>query len=307
MGFYDRIFGMPLLINGQTIDDSAIDQEFSAIKAHYESLSSISCCERDDEFRGYAKENIIFRALLTQEAERTIPEPSDEEVSRAFQKLKDEHGGSDQFYANMGLVPDQDELIRDDLRLNLKVESLREKTCSALATPTEEECRSFYDQNIEQYSEEEEVRASHIFKSVRKTEERETIFKNLCEVRQKLVGGADFNQLACKHSDKPEEEIDLGFFKRGELMDEFEIVTFSMQTGEISPIFATPHGFHLAKVTERKTGSPKPFKSVRENIEAEIIAQRQDAKLQKLVDELKKSAKVEYIEPEEPINSQDHN
>ncbi|MBT3615260.1 MAG: hypothetical protein HN524_04670, partial [Verrucomicrobia bacterium] len=61
---------MPLVINGQTIDDAVIDQEFSAIKAHYESLGSMSCCERDGEFRGYARDNITFRVLLTQEAQR---------------------------------------------------------------------------------------------------------------------------------------------------------------------------------------------------------------------------------------------
>ena len=96
---------MPLVVNGQTIDDAVIEQEFSSIKAHYESLSSISCCERDDEFRGYARENITFRALLTQEAQRTIPEPGEEEVLRVFDKLKEEHGGDDQFYASMCLSP----------------------------------------------------------------------------------------------------------------------------------------------------------------------------------------------------------
>ena len=75
---------MPLAVNGQTIDDTVIEQEFSAIKAHYESLGSISCCERDEEFRAYARENITFRALLTQEAQRTIPEPGAGEVTRDF-------------------------------------------------------------------------------------------------------------------------------------------------------------------------------------------------------------------------------
>ena len=74
---------MPLVINGQTIGDDVIDQEFSAIKAHYESLASISCCERDGEFRGYARDNITFRALLTQEAQRTISVPTAEEVTKA--------------------------------------------------------------------------------------------------------------------------------------------------------------------------------------------------------------------------------
>ncbi len=297
---------MPLVVNGQTIDDAVIEQEFSAIKAHYESLGSISCCERDDEFRGYARDNITFRALLTQEAQRTIAEPGAEEVTRAFDKLKGEHGGGDQFYASVGLSPEQDGLIQRDLSVNLQVESLRDSACQSLPAPTEAECRAYYEGNIEQFSDEDEVRASHIFKSVRETEKLEAIFKALCEVRQRLVDGADFTELAREHSDKPAEEIDLGFFKRGELMDEFEIVTFSMKEGEVSPVFSTPHGFHLAKVTERKAGQPKPFESVRADIESELTAQRQDAKLQQLVDELKKTAKIEYIEPEDGFGDHDH-
>lgn len=297
---------MPLVINGQTFDDAVIEQEFSAIKAHYESLGSISCCERDDEFRGYARDNITFRALLTQEAQRTIPEPEVQEVARAFDKLKEEHGGDDQFYASMGLSPEQDGLIQRDLSVNLQVESLRDSACQSIPAPTEAECRAYYESHIQQFSDKDEVRASHIFKSVRETEKREAIFKALCEVRQRLVDGADFTELAQVHSDKPAEEIDLGFFKRGELMDEFEIVTFSMKEGEVSPVFATQHGFHLAKVTERKTGKPKAFRSVRTDIEAELAAQRQEAKLQELVDELKKTAKINYIEPKEGLGAHNH-
>ncbi|MEC8972494.1 MAG: peptidylprolyl isomerase [Verrucomicrobiota bacterium] len=297
---------MPLMVNGQTIDDAVIEQEFSAIKAHYESLGSISCCERDDEFRGYARDNITFRALLTQEAQRTIPEPGAEEVAQAFDKLKEEHGGDHRFYASMGLSPEQDELIQRDLSMNLQVESLRDSACQSLPAPTEANCLAYYDGNIEQFSDEDEVRASHIFKSVRETEKREGIFNALCEVRQRLLDGADFTELAREHSDKPAEEIDLGYFKRGELMDEFEIVAFSMKEGEVSPVFATQHGFHLAKVTGRKAGESKPFESVRVDIEAELTAQRQDAKLQEIVDELKKTAKIEYIEPEEGLGDHDH-
>ena len=94
--------------------------------------------------------------------------------------------------------------------------------------------------SLDQFSDEDEVCASHIFKSVREAEKREEIFKGLCVVRQRLVDGADFTEVAKEHSDKPAEEIDLGYFKRGELMDEFEVVAFSMKTGEISPVFCTP-------------------------------------------------------------------
>jgi len=295
--------GMPLVINGQTIDDAVIDQEFSAIKAHYESMGSISCCERDDEFRGFARDNITFRALLTQEAQKSIPEPPVGDVDEAFAKLKEEHGGEEQFYASVGLSPEQDELIRKDLELNLQVESLRQNVFEGLTEPSEDDCRNYYANNLDQFTDEDEVRASHIFKSVREVEKRENIFKQLCDVREQLANGGDFVEAAKQHSDKPAEEIDLGFFKRGELMDEFEIITFSMKVGEVSPVFNTPHGFHLAKVTERKTGEPKPFEDVSQLIKEELTAQKQDEKLQQFVDELKKSAKIEYIEPEDSTES----
>ena len=89
-------------------------------------------------------------------------------------------------------------------------------------------------------------------------------------------------------------------------MDEFEVVAFSMKTGEISPVFSTPHGFHLAKVTARKAGKPKSFDKVRSEIEVELIEQRQDAKLQELVDELKKTAQIEYTEPDDVLDEHEH-
>ncbi len=288
---------MPLEVNNQVIDDAIIDQEFSTIKAHYESMASISCCERDDEFRGYARDNIIFRALLTQEAKKTIPEPNKEEVDAAFKKLKKEHGGDDQFYASMSLTPDQDDVIRDDLALNLQVESLREKIFAKTPEPTEEKLREYYSNNEDQFRDADEVRASHIFKSVREAEKRDDIFNELCEIRKKLINGLDFFEIAKTYSDKPEEEIDLGFYKRGELMDEFEIITFSMKPGEVSPVFNTPHGFHLAKVTDRKLGKVQPYEDVKNIIKEELILLDHDKKIKAYVEELKKSADIEYTEP----------
>ena len=288
---------MPLVVNNQAIDDAIIDQEFSAIKAHYESMGSMSCCERDEEFRGYARDNIIFRALLTQEAQRAISEPNAKEVDEAFSKLKKDNGGDDQFYASMSLTPDQDEIIRNDLAMNMQVETLRENIFAEIKHPTEEELIKYYSNNKDQFRDEDEVRASHIFKSVREVEKREEIFNELCGIREKIINGLDFFEIAKSYSDKPEEEIDLGYYKRGELMDEFEIITFSMKLGEVSPVFNTAHGFHLAKVTDRKTGLTKPYEDVKSIIKEELILLAQDKKLREYVEELKSSADIKYTEP----------
>ena len=296
---------MPLLVNGQEIDDTIIDQEFSAIKAHYESMGSMSCCERDEEFKEYARNNIIFRAILTQEAQKAIDEPSSKEIDKAFEELKKDNGGDNQFYANMGLTPEQDELIRNDLALNIQVESFKDRIFAQLPKPTNQDSLEYYSKNKAQFKDEDEVRASHIFKSVREVEKREDVFNELCIIRDKLMKGADFYEIAKDFSDKPQDEIDLGFYKRGELMDEFEIITFSMKVGEVSPVFNTPHGFHLAKVTERKTGEIKPYEDVEDIINQELAAIMKDSKLKEVVDKLKEASDVKYIEPDDNLN--DHN
>ncbi len=64
---------MPLIINGQRVEDAVLNGEFANIKSYFESLGNVSCCERDPEFRGYAKQNIVARVLLAQEAQRALP------------------------------------------------------------------------------------------------------------------------------------------------------------------------------------------------------------------------------------------
>ena len=113
---------------------------------------------------------------------------------------------------------------------------------------------------------------------------------------KQLQNGADFEALARAHSDKGDEHIDLGFFKRGELAEEFEIVAFSLDVGEVSPVFATPFGYHLIKLTERKPATPKPFDEVRDTVREQMLAERKQEKTRALVKELEGRAVIEDVE-----------
>ena len=54
--------------------------------------------------------------------------------------------------------------------------------------------------------------------------------------------------------------------RKNELAPEFEAVAFSLEVGEISPVFVSPYGFHLVKLTERKPSVPRPFDEAREEV-----------------------------------------
>ena len=68
-----NVLAMPLVVNGEEIPDQLVQEEFGQIKSYYERTTQVSCCDRDDEFLEKARQNLIGRALVTQEALRVVP------------------------------------------------------------------------------------------------------------------------------------------------------------------------------------------------------------------------------------------
>ena len=286
---------MALIVNGRRIDDAILESEFSQIKSYYEQLGNVSCCERDPEFRGYARQNVIARALLAQEAQRQTPACSEEEVEAAVAKLITDYGGEARFYAATGASPSQMHLVRHDVEVDLRVKKMVDAICADIQ-PDEAELRRFYDEHLSLFMTAEEVRASHILKAPKRGEQRAEAYEELRKLRDQLLKGADFDALAKAHSDKAEEHIDLGFFKRGELAEEFEAVAFSLEVGEISPVFISPFGYHLMKLTERKPSVPRPFDEARADVEQQVRDLQRQERVRKLVEELQSRAAIEDVE-----------
>ncbi len=287
---------MALIVNGKEIDQALIDQEFSSIKSYYESLAQVSCCERDEEFLGYAKENVIKRVLLAEKAKDEKIPVLKKEVDDALAKMKEEEGGEAAFYAHTGLSEEGEQQLRKELAEKIQLDKFIDGVCGEMGEPTEEAVRAYYEEHLNDFMTDEEVRASHIFKSLRKSETRDEVYEELREVRRKAQAGEDFMALAEKHSDKPAEEVDLGFFKRGDHMDEFETIAFSMEVGEISPIFSTHWGFHLAKVTDRKPPQPRDFEEIKAALAEIMVQEQRQEKVQAFAETLKASATIEETE-----------
>ncbi len=66
--------------------------------------------------------------------------------------------------------------------------------------------------------------------------------------------GEDFAYLARQYSQCPSKTIggDLGYFKRGQMVKEFETVAFELPVGEVSEPIQTQFGWHLIKVVDKK-------------------------------------------------------
>lgn len=293
---------MAIHVNDERIDPELVEQEFRAIKAHFESLGRTSCCERDPEFREMARQNLIARVLLNQEAARRDLQVTEEEVESALGRLEGEHGGREKFLENLGLNPCQIDLVREDIRNGLRVEKTLRACLGPMAAPEDDEVRVYYEAHLADYMTEEEVRASHLFKQVPRAEDRQQIYDLLREVRRRARSGEDFDQLALEHTDKEDKLIDLGWFKQGDFMDEFGVIAFSLEEGEVSPVFASYFGLHLARCTGRRAPQPRAFDEVKEEVRARMVTEDQQEKSQALVARLKETARIEEREEEEPAS-----
>jgi hypothetical protein len=289
---------MSLYVNEERVDPELIEGEFRAIKSQAESLGNMSCCERDPEFRALAQDNVVARVLLNQESRQRALAVDDEEIDATLARIEEEHGGRDTLLNNLGLHPCQIEEVRADIANGLRVEKTLRACLGPPPEPSEAEVRAFYEAHLEDYLTEEEVRATHLFKQVEKVEERQRIYDQLRALRQRARAGEDFAQLAHDHTDKEDKLTDLGWFKQRDFMDEFSTIVFSLDPDEMSPVFASYFGLHLAQCTGRRPAVPKPFEEVREEVRQRLVAEDQQAKSRQLVEELKARAVIE--EREEP-------
>lgn len=91
-----------------------------------------------------------------------------------------------------------------------------------------------------------EVRASHILVSTMQQAE---------QIRNDIVNGeGSFEHYAKIYSKCPSGQNggDLGYFRRGQMVPQFEVAAFNLPVGEISKPVWTQFGWHLIKVTDRR-------------------------------------------------------
>ena len=133
-----------------------------------------------------------------------------------------------------------------------------------------------YNDNLEQYSTPEQVRASHIL--LRTEGKDDAAVKAKAEdVLKQAKAGADFGALAKKYSDdeaSAKNGGDLDYFARGNMVPEFDQVAFTLQPGQISDVVKTQFGYDIIKVTDKKPGTTRTLAEVRPQLTDQLSYER---------------------------------
>jgi len=146
--------------------------------------------------------------------------------------------------------------FRDEMRKQLLTQALQE-TKFGNVTISRREVEEFYATYKDSLPEvPEELEVYHIFRFPRAgAGTREAITAKARLVLDSIRAGGDFADFARRYSEDAAtapEGGDLGFWKRGEFVPDFEEIVFSLKEGEISDIVETTRGFHIVQLVERR-------------------------------------------------------
>ena len=122
--------------------------------------------------------------------------------------------------------------------------------------------------------------------------------KRLSELRQRIEGGARFEDLARQYSEDGSAQMggDLGWAGPGRYVPEFEQALNALQPGEVSQPVVSRFGVHLIQLVDRRQATLTP-REQREMLRDVVREEKLEKALATWLQELRGQAYVEYREP----------
>jgi peptidyl-prolyl cis-trans isomerase C len=259
--------------------------------------------QRRKDKRRQVLDQLIAERLLDQEAQREQIAISDQQVDQAIAQMAAQQQPpmtTEQFLRHVEHSGRSIEDLRGQIRQQLARQALCEKVTAAVEV-TDQQAMAYYQANMAQFYEPEQVRASHILlrPSQDASDPNQQLATVLAKAQQLLAqinAGADFAELARTSSQCPSAANggDLGYFKKGEMEAPFEKLAFELAPGQVGGPVVTSYGVHIIKVTDHKPAQQLTFEQAKDRIIETLKAQQKEQLLRDFVQSLRAKARVEY-------------
>jgi peptidyl-prolyl cis-trans isomerase C len=281
-------------VNGSMISAEDLDREFRMLEKRMAQQGRSLSGADIGEVRGQVLENLINLELLAQESQNQnirIEDPAVEQQFNAFRSRFQDDAEFDRVLSEMAFTKEE---IRAKIRETLAVRKLISQKVQQGLSVSDEELRSFYQENRSVFQQPEKVRARHILVKVDPETDKEMARKTIDAARDRLVKGEDFAAVAREVSEGPSapQGGDLGFFGRGQMVKPFEEAAFSLETGEISPVVETRFGYHVLQVTDREPEKTLAFDEVKDRLEQVLLNEKTKEGTDRYIEELRESAEI---------------
>lgn len=254
-------------VKSQTV--ASVDGERITKKELYDTLVGV--------YGESAVDNLVTKVVIDKEADKRNVKVKDSEIDAEVATYEESYGGEEGLKSALeasGLTLAD---LKEDIETNIKIEKLMAEDIEI----TEDEVKSYYEENKSNFDTPESIEVSHIL-----VEDKETAQ----EILDKLKAGEDFAELAKEYSTDTataEKGGELGFITSGEMVEEFEKAAFALKVGEISDIVKTDYGYHIIKATDFKEAKESTYEDSKELVKEAALAEKISSEYSTWVQELK--------------------
>ena len=158
-----------------------------------------------------------------------------------------------------------------------------------------------YESNRAAYTAPETRTASHILIKSDSDEQDQQALEKITEIRNRILAGESFADLAREYSEDPGSAADggnLGEIETGVMVPSFESALFALQVDELSEPVKTRFGWHLIKLHAIEGGGIRPFEELRDQLENEIRTELAESQIYDLVEGV---ANLAYEQPDSQL------
>ncbi|HYD46890.1 MAG TPA: peptidylprolyl isomerase [Terriglobales bacterium] len=250
-------------------------------------------------------EALITDKIVDREAEAKGLAVRKDDIDRYVDSVKERNRIDDaklvEALAAQGMTLDA---YRAQVKREIQRQQLINREIRGKVNVTPEEIERYYNANRGEYSAPAGYEVAHIvFRTSDAADgaEAAAVRAKADQVYQQLRGGADFAEMAKRHSEDSGSAKDggvLGWFKAGELVESLDKEAVKLKTGEISPPVRGPNGLHILKVTQRRgEGADKPLPETAEEIKQKLYAEALDVRFREwLKSDLRKNHHVQILQ-----------
>ncbi len=281
-------------VNGINIHKSYLERILSKLLDDYDIYKDLDKF-KINEYKTQILERLIDRALLVTYAQDSniIPDIDD------LVKIKQEFNLND-LDINIPL----EEQISEELAQDIKMEMIKKKVFEEILIENDDYeyedkiLEEFYENNKYMFNFGKAINVRHIFVSteeLKNNKDYKTKLEKIKNAYELLKQDGDFIKVAKAYSECPSKDSggDIGIVSKGLLGKEFDDIVFNLSEGEISDIFETEYGLHIAQIIKSYDNYIKPYKQIKNQLIEKIKSERVVYIFENLLNRLRDEAKIE--------------
>jgi parvulin-like peptidyl-prolyl isomerase len=289
-------------INDQTITERELADELGRpdLKATLESIKDDPATIQ--KLKAAVVQSIIDRELLLSVAKHSSTIKEDD-IKKELDAVITQQGGRAQIEPVLSSYGATWELFMKGMTERITIEKYITAELSQGVLLDDSALKKEFDAHPERYAAPEMVSARHILirlNSGASEAESASAQKKASEIFTRATAkGSDFSKLASEVSEDETTKAqggNLGHFRKGMMVPEFEEASFSLPVGEVSKPIKTAYGYHIIKVEEHTKPHTPPFESVKENVRYAVMAQAHEKLVTDKLKELRKDASISYLD-----------